>query len=945
MAKSANPRKVIELWLERDLTEAAQQDQLPSVFDAEEPVGQLVSLIEAGRCPVLCGPPGVGKTSIVHAFAGRLLNSDWRPEWAKRHILQLSIERRAVTMRQGSQLATEFESLTRALTAVRDEVIPFFRDFHLIETHSLSSYVGSLPQALEGPVLGEGRTAGLQSLFEDSPELESNYVLLQVPEPSLERTRRILAAWAEEQRRAGRHFDDEALEAALVLTHRFLARDGLPRKPLNLLSQVAALVRGEQRIDAAPVMDRFCRLHGVPRMLVDSRAPLNLNALEQRFSGRVLGQKPAIDAVIRRIGMIKAGLTDVRHPFGAFLFVGPTGVGKTEIAKLLADELFGGEDRLIRVNMADFPNESSAGTLFGLPEAWGANKRGTLTQMIAGRAIAVLLLDEFEKCDAKVRDRFLQLIDEGCFINGAGETIPCRSMFIIATSNAGAEVYRGQVFGFLQAGDEAALDEAVSRRLVDHFRTELLNRFDEIVRFHPLSRETIRAIAIREFDAMSNRLGMRQRRLRLEVDEPVLDWVVVHGYDADFGARFLRRTIDRHVVTALAETVIRQEPPEGSVISLTVRGDRIIARVVEPTVAPPATEPAPTAAARASRLSGAELRAQADRTLAVAEPLLAALEQDRLECSRLIDAMSRADLWTNPHERTPVLERFRRLDVSIRARDRLAGPLHRLKQWPAESTSSRQELDRLAREVADADRALEDWQIRLAEEESAGAWLVISSLDALHAPGDWIEDLVAMQRAWARRLYLACDVAAYEVRDDALLRAVMRVEGPGALTYLAMECGLHRFWQRGKSALRAKVELLPQGPEPGEPSGEVVAVTRPRPARLGMTPAHYTRIEVAQRGLWVHLTGPEVRLLDHLRADLVAAWTKADNTEPPVARIYNEDGGRVRDPRTNAISGDLRRVLRGDLQVFLDAWLRRNPTGWRGHALDTTQVAVPHAER
>ena len=578
--KKLSAAKIVAQWTELDLTAMAREGRLPRAYAAEEQIAQVEDLLAAGRFPLLTGQSGVGKTALVHELAHRAVAGGGLAALEGRRIVQISIRRRLGALKSPHELRPEMEKLVRALKKLGPKVVPFIRDFHCGWIHDLEPLLLAIASQTSGVILAEGEEEPVEGMLECWRELQHYFTVLRVDEPDLNRMGTILDRWNDSQtNERGRRFRPRALDEALHLAHRFLVRDCHPRRTLTLLDQLNPVRPGED-IDAPQVIERFCHRHRVPRMLIDPAINLNLADIRARFGDQVLGQPEAVDTMVDMIALMKTRLTDERRPFGVFLFVGPTGVGKTHVAQLLAEFLFRKRDRLIRFNMADFQTAQAALSLFGDPDDHRPRQmQGLLTLRILSQPCGVLLLDEFEKANPLVHDRFLQLMDEGCFINGCGQTVSCRSMTVIATSNAGSEAHAGNTLGFNDAADHDRIDREVDRRLAQTFRVEFLNRFDRIVHFHCLGREDTRTIARRELQRLERRSGLRQRGYKLEIDDQVLDWLSVNGHDPRYGARFLRRTVERHVTTALATGIVSVNPPAGSRISLFVRDNRIHAEV------------------------------------------------------------------------------------------------------------------------------------------------------------------------------------------------------------------------------------------------------------------------------------------------------------------------------------------------------------------------------
>lgn len=917
---AAVSHSLLDEWIDRDLSAAVAAGELPPAFEVDAIVQQAEELLagRSRRSPVLVGPAGVGKTAVVHELVRRAHEGKGAAVLRDCRVVQISLRGISARFTDRGKAAAKFADLCDAMVAARPPIVPFLRDVHLAYALDWEPTLYRLLDRLPHGALCEALPNELETLFEYWSDLDEVLGPIPVAEPSMETLGRIVDQWCAWREAAGdRPVLAEGRRQAIELTARFMGDRPFPRKVVELLSQTLDLGgRDGAPVGASEIIRRFGQLTRVPERLVDPQVALDLAEVRGFVADRLLGQDEAIDSVVRMIALIKAGLADLRRPFGAFLFVGPTGVGKTHCAQLLAEYLFGDRNRLIRVNMADYPDADGAGTLFGLPFAnQPRTQRGELAHRLKGHPFGVLLLDEFEKAHSSVHDRFLQLLDEGRYLNGRGEAVSLTSLIIVATSNAGAEVFRSAGLGFESQRDGRELDREVDRKLARTFRFELINRFDRVVHFHPLERQHIRAIALRELQELAVRQGLRVRDLALEVDTDVVDWLVSHGYHPHYGARFLRREIERSVAGSLAEFVVRERPPSGSRVGLGVRRDRLVVRLVaraddrEVLALPDG----------ARRLSRGELIEEASTWLARYDQLEAQHQLLVDQASRLIETSAGRGFWDDPERAQDVLRRYKAIDARLQVERRLLRPVQRLRQAiVAAEDSMSVSLGELVAEVA---ASYGRWMDLGASEAPDGVWLMLGPADPRGCSSEFLVDLLAMYRGWLRKRGYTYEVVAEEVQGGEVTRLVLEVEGPGALALLEMEVGEHRRRAPDRGVDRARVWVVPRSDPrrtrdvPGgvlseAKRGRGIVVAR-RVARLDLTSP--------QRGLSISFHGASRDTLELLGRDIGGLLAAPEGT-PEVAREYGLVGGSVRDPRTSASVASLKEALRGELDPLLRAW-------------------------
>ena len=482
---------------------------------------------------------------------------------------------------------------------------------------------------------------------EKDPALERRFQPVKVGEPSVEDAVRILhglkPAYEEHH---GIVYTDEALRAAVELSDRYLTERVLPDKAIDLIDQAGARLRlrlGAQvdvtalverlatleadknaavsaehyeeasriRDEIADVQDRLDEATSAgaavrPDAIVDepeiaaviSRAtgiPVNrltetererLSQLEEELHARVIGQEDAVAAVAKAVRRNRTGMGDAHRPVGSFLFLGPTGVGKTELAKALAASLFDDEGAVIRFDMSEFGERHTVSRLVGAPPGYvGYDEAGQLTERVRRNPYSIVLFDEIEKAHPDVFNLLLQVLDDGRLTDGQGRTVDFRNTVVVMTSNLGSEFLasRGGAIGFIAEGggstgfgSEKDLRDRVFGKLREAMRPEFLNRIDEIVLFRKLEKAQLRDIVRLLLGASEGRLARRE--ISLEVTDAAVDWLAEHGYEPEYGARPLRRLIQREVDDRIAELFVSGELVDGGSVSVDATGDELVVR-------------------------------------------------------------------------------------------------------------------------------------------------------------------------------------------------------------------------------------------------------------------------------------------------------------------------------------------------------------------------------
>ncbi|MBC2206284.1 ATP-dependent Clp protease ATP-binding subunit [Listeria booriae] len=616
-----------------NLTAMAREDKLDPVIGRDDEIRRVIEILNRRNKnnPVLIGEPGVGKTAVAEGLANAIVAGNVPAKLQNKEVILLDVASLVSNTGIRGQFEERMKQLISELQA-DDRTILFIDEVHTIV--GAGSAEGSMDAGnILKPALARGdlQMIGATTLkeyrkIEKDAALERRFQPVLVDEPTIDETITILQG-LQPKYEAFHHvrFADDAIEAAAKLSDRYIQDRHLPDKAIDLMDEIGskynltldhmdpntinerivtleeqkdAALRNENYEEAATVRDEITKLKalkeegapmdvptihtadiqglieaktGIPVGRLQADEQSKMKHLEANLQAKVIGQDEAVSKVAKAIRRSRVGLKQQDRPIGSFLFVGPTGVGKTELGRTLAAEMFGSEDAMIRLDMSEYMEKHSVSKLIGSPPGYvGHEEAGQLTEKVRRNPYSIILLDEMEKAHPDVQHMFLQILEDGRLTDSQGRTVSFKDTVIIMTSNAGATLTEASV-GFATTAEQVKKESQILDQLGDYFKPEFLNRLDAIVTFQSLDKEHLLVIVdlmLADLNAM-----LAPQDIELTVPAEVKEKLADIGYDPNFGARPLRRTIQTHLEDAIADFMIEQ--PDAKALVATLENDVI----------------------------------------------------------------------------------------------------------------------------------------------------------------------------------------------------------------------------------------------------------------------------------------------------------------------------------------------------------------------------------
>jgi len=786
---------------------------------------ETLSLQTPTRSLLVSGDHRVGKTSFLRLLAARIDRESWTVFEAGGADLMAGQQWFGQLEGRIQQTITELAASKKLIWYIPDILQMARSGTHQGQAASILDQI--LPAIVAGRLIvwTEATSTSTARLLQARPALRGLLEVARLEPQSHEETSKLAHAFV--QRLADEtdlQINPECVPVALSSARQYLSASNFPGSVLDLIKLTANRVikGGSSEVEAHQVIVTLSQLTGLPVSILDNKERVDLAAIRHYFTSRVIGQDEAVSAIVDRIAMLKAGLNDPGKPIGVFLFAGSTGTGKTELAKTVAEYLFGSVERMVRLDMSEFQTAETASKVLG------GEDTDSLINRVRKQPFSVVLLDEFEKAHASIWDLFLQVFDDGRLTDAMGHVADFRHCMIILTTNLGATSHRTSGLGFAPTAD-AFTDSQIMRAIGQTFRPEFQNRLDKVIVFRPLTRDLMREILKKELNRVLERRGLKYREWAVEWEASAQDFLLEKGFSAEMGARPLKRAIDQYLIAPLAATIVERRFPEGDqFVFIRSDGRAIQAEFVDPdSDMLPNSAPADAASAEeahglpemilAPEGSLSELKAL-QREHAGVQQTFATAQWEDLKLG-LSEAMTAAEFWTRPdrHATLARLALMDRVKTAAATADALEARL--AKGTGRTGKYSRELVARLALQLHLVKEGIKDVL------EAAPIEVVLLVEPAFAKPGDdratraWCQQLIGMYRAWARNRHMQLTEMASEAERGL---PWLLISGFGAHRLLAQEVGIHVHELAGdekganRAAARVRLGIAPLGDVPAE---------------------------------------------------------------------------------------------------------------------------------
>ena len=567
----------------RDMTALAREGKLDPVIGRDKEIEMIMqTLVRRTKCnPMLIGDAGVGKTAVIEGLAQRIIAEDVPSKLKGKSIVSLDLG----AMVAGSKFRGEFEERFKAvleeLKSSNGEIIAFVDEFHTIigaGGHAEGSLDASnmlKPAMARGDIhlIGATTTKEYRNIEKDAA-LERRMSVVMIEEPSVENSIKMIQGL---RSRYEDHHEvtvtDEAIASAVIMSNRYISDRFLPDKAIDLIDETASrmVIRNlPKSMKEENVASLISDKTGIPisRLVEDEQK--KLVDMEKILTARVIGQEYAITTLSESIRRSRVGLKDPSRPIGSFIFLGPTGVGKTELVKALAEFMFNDEEFIIRIDMSEYMEAHSVSKLIGSPPGYvGYDEAGQLTESVRHKPYSVILFDEIEKAHPDVFNILLQILDDGRLTDSHGRTVSFKETIIIMTSNLGTSFADGKSdIGFTKRSEIDKRKLSIEMELKKRFRPEFINRVDDIVIFNQLDKDSL--LKIIDLLVKEVAILLQERNIGVALTDGAKEWILSAGYDVSFGARPLRRAIQKYITNNVSTKILSGDFSSGDTVKVDV---------------------------------------------------------------------------------------------------------------------------------------------------------------------------------------------------------------------------------------------------------------------------------------------------------------------------------------------------------------------------------------